>query len=60
MRRVLGEMRQQAPAQQVVLASRRMAPHGRMQYVLEEQDLMHPNLHAPRQGNWDGLKRFLR
>ena len=34
--------------------------YGRGQYLLEEQDLMHPGLHAPRQGDWDGLERFLR
>lgn len=34
--------------------------YGRMQYVLEEQDLMHPSLHPPRQGAWDGLERFRR
>jgi 5-methylcytosine-specific restriction endonuclease McrA len=33
--------------------------YGRMHYLLEEQDLMHPGLHAPRRGDWDGLERFL-
>ena len=33
--------------------------YGRGQYLLEEQDLMHPSVHAPRQGDWDGLERFL-
>lgn len=34
--------------------------YGRNSYLLEEQDLMHPSLHAPRQGDWDGLERFKR
>lgn len=34
--------------------------YGRGYYLLEEQDLMHPLQHAPRQGDWDGLERVLR
>jgi len=34
--------------------------YGRMDYLLEEQDLLHPICLAPRQGEWDGLERFLR
>ena len=32
--------------------------YGRGAYLLEEFDLLHPNLHPPRQGQWDGLERF--
>lgn len=32
--------------------------YGRGNYFLEEFDLLHPSLHAPRQGDWDGLERF--
>ncbi len=32
--------------------------YGRGNYLLEEFDLMHPSLHAPRQGHWNGLETF--
>lgn len=32
--------------------------YGRGNYLLEDFDLLHPNLHAPRQGNWGGLESF--
>ena len=32
--------------------------YGRGNYLLEDFDLLHPSLHAPRQGNWDGLENF--
>jgi 5-methylcytosine-specific restriction endonuclease McrA len=32
--------------------------YGRGNYLLEEFDLLHPSLHAPRQGKWDGLESF--
>lgn len=32
---------------------------GRNDYLLEEQDLMHPSLIPPRTGSWDGLERFV-
>jgi HNH endonuclease len=32
--------------------------YGRGNYLLEECDLLHPDLHAPRRGDWDGLERF--
>jgi hypothetical protein len=32
--------------------------YGRGNYLLEEFDLMHPALHAPRRGDWDGLGNF--
>jgi 5-methylcytosine-specific restriction endonuclease McrA len=32
--------------------------YGRGNYLLEEFDIVHPSLHAPRQGDWDGLERF--
>ncbi len=32
--------------------------YGRGNYLLEEFDLLHPSLHAPRQGSWDGLESF--
>jgi 5-methylcytosine-specific restriction endonuclease McrA len=33
--------------------------YGRGNYLLEECDLIHPSLHGPRQGNWDGLENFI-
>jgi 5-methylcytosine-specific restriction endonuclease McrA len=32
--------------------------YGRGNYLLEEFDLVHPSLHYPRQGPWDGLESF--
>ena len=32
--------------------------YGRGNYLLEEFDLIHPSLHDPRQGDWDGLESF--
>ena len=32
--------------------------YGRGNYLLEDFDLLHPSLHAPRQGSWDGLENF--
>jgi 5-methylcytosine-specific restriction endonuclease McrA len=32
--------------------------YGRGNYLLEEFDLIHPGLHDPRQGDWDGLENF--
>ena len=32
--------------------------YGRMHYTLEEVGLIHPGLHEPRQGSWDGLERL--
>jgi 5-methylcytosine-specific restriction endonuclease McrA len=32
--------------------------YGRGNYLLEEFDLIHPSLHDPRQGDWDGLNSF--
>jgi 5-methylcytosine-specific restriction endonuclease McrA len=32
--------------------------YGRGPYLLEEFDLVHPSLHGPQQGNWDGLENF--
>ncbi len=32
--------------------------NGRGSFVLEEFDLIHPNLREPRQGPWDGLENF--
>jgi 5-methylcytosine-specific restriction endonuclease McrA len=32
--------------------------YGKFNFLLEELDLIHPSLHQPRQGNWDGLERF--
>ncbi len=33
--------------------------YGRGNRLLEELDLLHPSLHPPREGAWDGLERFL-
>jgi hypothetical protein len=32
--------------------------YGRGNNLLEELDLVHPSLHGPRQGDWDGLESF--
>jgi hypothetical protein len=32
--------------------------YGRGNYLLEEFDLVHPRLHGPRRGNWDGAESF--
>ena len=32
--------------------------YGRGNYLLEDFDLLHPSLHAPRQGSWNGLENF--
>ena len=32
--------------------------YGRGNYLLEEFGLLHPGLHAPRQGDWNGLEDF--
>ncbi len=32
--------------------------YGRGNYLLEEFDLLHPSLHARREGNWNGLESF--
>jgi 5-methylcytosine-specific restriction endonuclease McrA len=32
--------------------------YGRGNYLLEDFNLIHPNLHPPRTGPWDGLNRF--
>lgn len=32
--------------------------YGRGNYLLEEVDLVHPSLHPPRQGSWNGLENF--
>lgn len=31
---------------------------GRGNYLLKDFDLLHPSLHAPRQGSWDKLESF--
>ena len=33
--------------------------HGRGNYLLEDFDLIHPKLHPPRQGDWDGLESVI-
>ncbi|WP_428378152.1 HNH endonuclease [Lichenicoccus sp.] len=32
--------------------------YGRGDFLLEDMDLIHPGLHCPRQGTWNGLKDF--